>query len=345
MEKIFKAYSKGYKSVDSDSIFSFMGRKEVGMTKSIAALLYHDDEFLKVFLELIGFKEDIGNSIISIFAEQQSEDNVVHERKKRRDITIKIKSKSNGSYTLIVVEAKNPTLAINKRIDIINQLNEYFDSQYYSDVKDARLKFGVTLTNEEIKYKIQSLKFNKFCSLTWEKLAISLENRIFKNNITNSFLSELKQANFMKTYEVEVFCPPAGTSYNLIQKLKIYCCPFDRKLQSAIYLMPRIGVNDYSHLLDAPNQVQNRGKGFCLELYKITESFIVDSNSIEAIEDEIIRSKVIEWLNGRTETLKVFILSEPMIFAEPKFTMARNPRGNIYYELLQIWGNTLPKKE
>ena len=67
MGKVFKAYSKGYQSFDSDSIFSFMGRDEVGLTKSIASLLYHDDEFLDAFMALLGLNINVSNSTIFVF--------------------------------------------------------------------------------------------------------------------------------------------------------------------------------------------------------------------------------------------------------------------------------------
>jgi hypothetical protein len=344
MEKNFKAYSKGYISLDSDSIFSFMGKKEVGMTKSIAALLYHDDEFLKEFLKIIGLEIERGNTTISIFVEQRSEINGGIE--KRRDITIKIQ-KLNCNNTLVVVEAKNPSKSSNNNLDIINQLNDYFNPLFYPDVNKFTRKIGITLTKERIKSNIHGMNYNEFHSLTWEDLVFNLGNKDFENNITNSFVSELKKVNFMKTYDVEIFSPSADKSYNLITELHIYCCPFDRTLKDSIYLMPRIGFNRFNHFLEPFGLNENNnytGKGFCLEIYKIKTSFIVDSNSLETIEDINIRNNVIQWLNGRQEILKVFVLSDPIPFTSPKFTATQNPRGNVYYDFSEILGNILPQR-
>lgn len=335
MGKVFKAYSKGYQSFDSDSIFSFMGRDEVGLTKSIASLLYHDDEFLDAFMALLGLNINVSNSTIFVFAEQLSQ--IINNQQKRRDITIQIKD-STGHITLIIVEAKNPINLINKNLAIISQLNDYFNPLYFPDVLNATTKIGVTLTSSTIKQVVSGLNFGTYYSLTWEDILIRLAVKKFKNSITNSFFTELKRMNFMKTYEKEIFCPAAGTSYNLISTLKIYCCPYDRKIKNSIYLMPRIGFNSYRNLLTpyGLNNDKYKGKGFYKEIYKIIDTFIVDSNSVVSIQDPNIQAKVIKWLNGRQEILKVFVLSDPIPFNTPKFTLVQNPRGNIYKQFREI---------
>lgn len=340
MNKIFKVYTRDYNSNESDSIFSVLGRNEVGLTKSLASLLFHDNEFLLSFLSFIGQDNNVlGNKTITIFAEQLSNNGNI-----RRDICIRVKC--NNSNTLIVIEAKNPKLILKNVIPISNQLNKYFDGNNYVDVNDAEYKIGITLTKEKLKSINSGLQYNEYISITWKDI-FEILNNINENedSLVSSFYKELKRSNFMKTYNDEVFSPPAGDSYDQIIELGIYCCPADRALRESIYLMPRLSVNrnhDKLGHFNIENIEEHTGRGFALELFEIVDNFIADSNALDAIEDENIREAVQIWLNGRNERLLVFVLGERMPFNSPKFTELQNNSFQGYYKLSDIWGQLIP---
>jgi len=233
--------------------------------------------------------------------------------------------------------------------EIYKQLSQYFNADYYSDTSKVKKRIGVTLTKERILFlNDNNLQIDKIKSITWEDVLFSLDGNGFENDILlKSYKHELMSSNFIKTYEEEVFCPPVGNTYKKVEELGIYCCPSDRSLKDAIYLLPRIPVNGNENILRERYNIKDfkdiKGKGFCIALYKIENSFIVDGESLEAIENIELKNKVSNWLGSPDETLKVFVLSEKMDFESPKFTINQNNAWNGYFSLSQIWSTTISK--
>lgn len=350
MIRNLKVYKPHTKKLESDSIFSIIGRSEVDLTKSMAALFYHDEVFLKVFLFMIDKKLYNMNFGYRIYAEQLPNGG---NKKIRRDLAINIESKN--AQTLIVIEAKNLFLKNRKSLKIADQLKTYFDPDLYNDVHTATRKIAVTLTRDRIYTVKKRDYYNEFISLTWEDIYKEMGNWEFNNPITSYLQTELKRANFMKTYDREIFSPPSGTTIKKIRKLNIYCCPADRNLQNAIYLLPRIPVNSNHKLLKEiieelsmkpiDNFKEIRGKGFAVALYPIKNTLIVDPNATESIENETLRNNVIEWMSDKKEKLKVYELGSPMYFKQPYFTKGKNNSFQGYYDLSDIWSGSIPSKK
>ena len=154
------------------------------------------------------------------------------------------------------------------------------------------------------------------------------------------YKQETMNSNISKTYE-EIFCPPVGATFEIVEKLGIYCCPADRSLKKAIYLMPRIPVNKVKPLLKEKYDITSfediNGKGCSIALYKIEDCFSVDTAAIDAIEDEALKKKMKEWPGVNGEILKVFVLSEKMAFQKPLFTKEKNNGWSGYFRLSEIW--------
>jgi hypothetical protein len=71
MKSIFKIYSKGKISNQSDSIFSIIGRKEPDLTKSLAFLLHYSNDLLLKLLTIIDASIDLDFDRKFIAAEQK----------------------------------------------------------------------------------------------------------------------------------------------------------------------------------------------------------------------------------------------------------------------------------
>lgn len=218
----------------------------------------------------------------------------------------------------------------------------------FSDSNAIKNKIGVTLTKDKLYFSQDKLhNLTKIVSLKWQDIIYILSH--LNEQLITSFKKEIMKSNFIKTYEEEVFCPPVGGTYSLVEELNIYCCPADRSLKDAIYLMPRIPIakSDIKKILTDKYGITDfaslKGKGCSIALYKIDSSFIVDNDSIEAIEDQTIKDKVKRWIGNEQMRLKVFILSEKMEFERPKITDVQNNAWNGYFKLSQVWGDLISK--
>ncbi len=345
MKSIFKIYDKENGSNQCDTVFSIIGRNEPDLTKSLAFLLHYKNELLVEFLKIIDNTIDNNFIKVIISAEQKPDLGLDNNR---RDIGIKLYYLDSEKNTLIIIEAKN---LFHKNISsnaIINQLSKYFDSNSYSDLNYMNRKIAVTLTKNKLLFSsIDNQSFQKIKSIKWQDVIQILTK--FDDYLINSYQIEIMNSNFIKTYEEEVFCPPVGDTYSKVENLSIYCCPADRSLKESIYLLPRIPVNANEGVLKEKYQYDDesikriKGKGFSIALYKIETSFIVDSDSLDAIDDSDLRDKVQQWGLNQNERLKVFVLNEKMDFKEPKITDLQNNAWNGYFKLSDIWGNLITK--
>ncbi|MGD9639537.1 MAG: hypothetical protein AB7U85_10885 [Alphaproteobacteria bacterium] len=342
---IFKIYSKDRISNQSDTIFTIIGKSEPDLTKSLAYLLYYSKDFLNQCLTLIDSGIDL-KYINSIVAAEQKPD--IGLDNNRRDISIMLKYLDSTKNSLIVIEAKNLYLKKISSNSIIKQLTKYFNRDSFSDVKRAKSLIGVTLTKDKLLFdQTNAHGLGHIVSIQWQDIIGLLMKS--KDFMLQSFKQEIMNSNFIKTYEEEVFCPPVGDTYKKVKELNIYCCPADRSLKDAIYLLPRIPVNKNSNVLKTDYNYTDdeiktiKGKGFSIALYKIDNSFIVDLDSIDAIEDQTLKEKVNKWGIKKGERLKVFILSEKMDFEKPKITDLQNNAWNGYFKLSDIWGNLIKK--
>lgn len=346
----FKIYSKKKKSYGSDSIFNIIGRNEVALTKSLAYCFKYSNQLLGEFLSLIYKSEDRINKFgsITISAEEQLCDGEF-----RRDISITL---NNGDgKDLIVVEAKNPIVTV-KGSALQAQIANYFPDKSVTGQNYIR-KYAVSLTKEKI--LLRDISGVLFISITWNEI-IDIVNKVKgKDAILNDFYHHLTEESDVKTYDEEVFCPPCGNSYDRISKLSIYCCPAERNLKECLYLMPRIPVHQLRGEYPYFKNSDIKGKGVCLELYRILDSFVTltDENSLNLIEDKDVRSRVETWLSLdkkkkeleendiEPKGIKVFILGDCMEFAQPKFTESQNNSYQGYYNLSEIWTNVISKKQ
>ncbi|NCC04893.1 MAG: hypothetical protein EOM37_12830 [Proteobacteria bacterium] len=343
IQRFFKVYCKNIKTNETDSIFNIIGNTEPDLTKSLAFCLSYSQEFLEELLNKLQIK-DAKDVVIS--AEQPSK-----KGEYRRDISLNINN-INGSKELVIIEAKSPCKngSITKVIEM--QLSNYFNSHYYTDIYESTKLTGVSLQKEHI-YIHNDGKF-EYKSLTWLDV-ITILKKINDNNIIDNncsllidFYNHLIRASNLKTYEAEIFSPPCGNSYSLIEKYKIYCCPADRSLKECLYLMPRLPVNGNHDLIRNKypdiKLTENKGKGIAMEMYQITNSFIVSTSHIdELIENEEIKKKVAGWIENinKDEELKVYILGEKLKFERPKFTKGQNNAYQGYYKLHEIWSDTI----
>jgi hypothetical protein len=345
MKSIFKIYSKDKTSNQSDSIFSIIGRSEPDLTKSLAFLLHYSNDLLVKLLTAIDKSIDLNYNRTFISAEQKPDlsDN------DRRDITILLHYTDPAKNTLIVLEAKNLYLKQISSLTITKQLLKYFDTNSFSDATTITNKIGVTLTKDKLYFSQEKLNpLTKIVSIKWQDIIYILSE--FDEQLITSFKKEIMNSNFIKTYEEEVFCPPVGDTFALVEELNIYCCSADKSLKDAIYLLPRIPVSKIEKILEEKYGITDftnlKGKGCSIVLYKIDSSFIVDNDSIEAIEDQTIKDKVkrwMIWMGNKQMRLKVFILNEKMEFKTPKITNVQNNTWNGYFKLSQIWGDLISK--
>ena len=198
----------------------------------------------------------------------------------------------------------------------------------------------------------------RYKSITWLEIItilkkiidnIIIDNKSIKNNnsLLIDFYNHLIRASNLKTYEAEIFSPPCGNSYSLIEEHKIYCCPADRSLKECLYLMPRLPVNGHHELIRNKypdiRLTENKGKGIAMEMYQISDTFIVSKSHIELIEEEKIKEKVSKWIknSNKEEDLKVYILGKKLKFERPKFTKGQNNAYQGYYKLHEIWSDTI----
>ncbi|MBK9331888.1 MAG: hypothetical protein IPM96_05650 [Ignavibacteria bacterium] len=343
MKSIFKIYSKDKTSNQSDSIFSIIGRKEPDLTKSLAFLLYYSNNLLKKLLTIIDSTIDLNYNRTFISAEQKPD---ISFDNNRRDISIILYYTDSTKNTLIILEAKNLYLKKISSVTITQQLLKYFDTNSFSDTIGIIKKIGVTLTKDKIYFSQYKLEYlTKIVSLKWQEIIDILSE--FDEQLLTSFKKEIMNSNFIKTYEEEVFCPPVGSTYSLVDELNIYCCPAERSLKDAIYLLPRIPISKVKDILIRKYGITDftklKGKGCAIALYKIESSFIVDNDSIDAIEDQTIKDKVKKWMGNDKMRLRVFILNEKMEFEKPKITDVQNNTWNGYFKLSQVWGDLISK--
>jgi len=343
MKSIFKIYSKDKTSNQSDSIFSIIGRTEPDLTKSLAFLLHYSNDLLVKLLKIIDTSIDLNYNRTFISAEQKPDLGLDNNR---RDITIILYYADSTKNTLIILEAKNLYLKQISSVTITQQLLKYFDTHSFSDTNTIANKIGVTLTKDKLYFSQDNLhQLTKIVSLKWQDIIYILSD--FNDQFVTSFKKEIMNSNFIKTYEEEVFCPPVGDTYALVEELNIYCCPAERSLKDAIYLLPRIPISKIQNMLTDKYGITDftnlKGKGCSIALYKIDSSFIVDNDSIEAIEDQTIKDKVKRWIGTEQMRLKVFILSEKMEFERPKITDVQNNAWNGYFKLSQVWGDLISK--
>jgi hypothetical protein len=343
VKSIFKIYSKTKPSNHSDSIFSVIGRTEPDLTKSLAFLLYYSNDLLLKILTEIDSSIDL-NYIRTFIAAEQKPDLVSFDY--RRDISIILYYEDSTKNTLIILEAKNLYLKGISSESISQQLLMYFDPNLFSDCITITNKIAVTLTKDKLYFSQDKLKqVSKIVSLKWQDIIYLLSDK--NDKLIESFKKEIMNSNFINTYEEEVFCPPVGDTYNLVEELSIYCCSADRSLKDAIYLLPRIPVSKVQHILSERYGIVDftnlKGKGCSIALYKIDSSFIVDNDSMEEIEDQIIKEKVKRWFGKERMRLKVFVLSERMEFERPKITELQNNAWNGYFKLSQVWGDLISK--
>jgi hypothetical protein len=343
MDSIFKIYSKDKISNQSDSIFSIIGRTEPDLTKSLAFLLHYSNDLLLKLLQIIDSSIDLNYTRTFISAEQKPD---LGFENNRRDITIMLFYEDPNKNSLIVIEAKNLYLKKVSSISISQQLSKYFDNNLFSDTNKFNNKIGVTLTKDKLYFSQDHLiKMSKIVSVKWQDIIYILSE--INEPLILSFKNIIMKSSFVKTYEEEVFCPPVGETYSLVEELNIYCCPAERSLKEAIYLLPRIPVSKIQNLLTEKYGITDftelKDKGCAIALYKIESSFIVDKDSIEAIEDPVIKDKVKRWKGSDQMRLKVFVLSEKMEFERPKVTNLQNNAWNGYFKLSQIWGDKISK--
>jgi hypothetical protein len=342
IRRFFKVYCKNIKTNENDSIFNIIGNTEPDLTKSLAFCLSYSQEFLEELLNKLKIK-DVKDVIVS--AEQPSK-----KGEYRRDISLNI-SNINGSKELVIIEAKSPCKNGSITKDIEMQLSNYFSSNYYKDIHENTKLTGVSLQKEHI--YIRNIGKIRYESITWIEIITILKKIIDNKSINNyslliDFYNHLIRASNLKTYEAEIFSPPCGNSYSQIEKYNIYCCPADRSLKECLYLMPRLPVNGYHDLIRNKypniNITENKGKGIAMEMYQISDSFIVSTSHIdELIENEKIKEKVAGWIknSNKDEELKVYILGEKLKFERPKFTKGQNNAYQGYYKLHEIWSDTI----
>ena len=343
MNNIFKIYGKDKTSNKPDTIFSIIGRSEPDLTKSLSFLLHYSPDFLRKYLARVNKNIDL--TFIRSFVSAEQKPNLGLDNN-RRDIAIFLHYQETSKNALIVTEAKNLYIKNISSLSIITQLAKYFDPLSFSDVSSVNYKYAVTLTKDKILFKQTAFQnFDLIASITWQDILYLISDT--DDYLLQAYKQEIMNSNFIKTYEEEVFCPPVGDTFKTVQELGIYCCPADRSLKDAIYLMPRVPVNKIQSLLTSKYHINDftniKGKGCSVALYKIDNSFIVDSNSLEAIEDDVLKQKVQKWLGNRNERLKVFVLSERMDFQKPKFTELQNNTWNGYFTLSQVWGDLITK--
>ncbi|KAF5054039.1 hypothetical protein DSECCO2_392230 [anaerobic digester metagenome] len=343
IERFFKVYCKNIKTNENDSIFNIIGNTEPDLTKSLAFCLSYSQEFLEELLNKLKIK-DVKDVVIS--AEQLSK-----KSEYRRDISLNINN-INGSKELVIIEAKSPCKNGSITKDIEAQLSNYFNSHYYADIHENTKLTGVSLQKAHIYTK--DIGKIRYISITWLDIISILkkikDNIIIdndNNSLLKAFYNHLIRASNLKTYEAEIFSPPCGNSYSRIEEHNIYCCPADRSLKECLYLMPRLPVNGKEDLIRNKypdiKLTENKGKGIAMEMYQISDSFIVSTSHIELIENEDIKNKVKGWIQNseKDEDLKVYILGKKLKFERPKFTKGQNNAYQGYYKLHEIWSDTI----
>ncbi|MBM7555789.1 hypothetical protein [Halanaerobacter jeridensis] len=344
MEKYFKLYSSEIppKSL-SHNIFSIIGYKEPALTKGLSFLIYKSKKFCNGFLKLINKKlkerglNKIGQvEILKVLSEQYPN---FSKQKIRRDITLKLNpEKMNNS--LIVIEAKNPKLSLKNLSKVEDQLLEYLSEDHYSDVSNFNRKIGIFLTNiEEIYRKRRDIDL---ISITWKEIFNLLERYKEKDEYINMFYKHLLEGEMMQFFKKEIFSPPAGKTIDKIRELNIYCCQYDRTIKKSLYLMPRIPLTKSKKDSDFFNT--DVAVGVFEELYPIIDTFAVDKNTVNEIENKEIKEKVEKWYEDEEfKSGQVFILGDKLPFDTPKRTKKQNNSYQTYYSFDEIWSKIVKR--
>lgn len=294
----FKLYSRENTSNQSDTIFTIIGRSEPSLTKSLAYLLHYSNDLLISLLEKID--KDIDRNFIDAFITSEQKPNDISDST-RRDIAISLRYMQKENNTLIIIEAKNldrENICVKEMLD---QITKYIDNKKFIDVKNHNKIYGVTLTKDKMLFDNKVYHFHKIVSLTWQEV-LDLLSANEEDLIIRSFKQEIMSASFVKTYEEEIFSPPVGETFGRVHKDLIYCCPAERSHSKAIYFLPRIPLNDdCMKILRDEYNIKNfdniTGRGVFVVLYRISDSFIVDSNSTDSIKNIELQKKVNSWID------------------------------------------------
>ena len=215
------------------TLFSMISEKEVGQSKGLGYVLSQSGKAVKFLVELI--KKNGGsvpnltikqcNIIIDCELRQKLNENESY----RADILIRFFDKNRNPIYAILIETKSKGKNITDE-NAKRQLKDYVDNfeelQVFKDEEEKKISL---LTLTDVKTKFQNTENSYFITtLTWGELVEKFER--IKEPLVQDFINYLLKINGnMKQYDKEILSIPAGNTYKLVSKTKIYCCPVGGK--------------------------------------------------------------------------------------------------------------------
>lgn len=306
MKSYFRLYTDNKLEYNS-SIFDLIdGDKETKQTKGLAYILANHHDFLFYFLDYKPICDSIRRKLNNCFDKKtittiEVSAERVSSNKKRADIIVKIDSNDNPFFALII-EAKSIKVNSNAE-NLRNQLLYYLDENQFPDLIHYQ-KIGIALT----KYKHN---LSDIICLTWDDIIQLLFDYCKKRNSSEivlqymKFLTQIDKA--MKYYEKEVLSIPAGRSFNLVERFKIYACP---------------DTNSYNYKKAIFLGFRNKGGGVMDKLYKLDDIIVFNptvASEIETFKNSIypgdVKQRILDYIessfkNQLNYNMRFYVLSE-----------------------------------
>ncbi|NDY73082.1 hypothetical protein DO021_15475 [Desulfobacter hydrogenophilus] len=336
MKKIFRLYENGKAKFESSVFDMITGEKETKQTKGLAYLLKEYPSLIRDILKLNKIRNHscFSKKRLKLRWKEINSIEVLAEKitksGNRVDIIIKINEKS-APLLAIIIEAKSIKSNI-KYSAVIPQIEKYLEMGEISDL-EGYSKIPIILT----KFK-SMLGSDDIISLTWQDIIdiISKSNERNKNNLIGQYYQFITGVNNkMHYYEKEVLSIPAGKTFDLVEKYKIYECPNN---------------SSYNYKKTIFITFRNTGGGVMKKLYKIEDIIVfnpaeksdldrvMDSMTEEQTKKERLQDFIKECKYEHPgEEKKFYILSaDEIIDLQNKPKPKRNNAKFTYYRLFDI---------
>lgn len=294
------------------TLFSMISEKEVGQSKGLGYLLFQSGKALKSLVELI---KKNGDSVpistrkqYDVVIDCELQQKLKENESYRADILVRFFDKNRNPLYAILVETKSKGKNITEENAII-QVKKYVDN--FDELQVFKEKGISLVTLTDVKTRFQKTSDSYFITtLTWGELMTAFEK--INESLVQDYINYLLKINGnMKQYDKEILSIPAGNTYELVSKTKIYCCPVGGKYDARAK----------SH----PLYLAFRKKGSIIEeLYKVRDILELKRPIADDIKPFIKQAydyKVLENIEkwnpkeGQTAELKsyVFLLDENTI--------------------------------
>ena len=220
----------------SQSIFTALGRRELQLTKGLAAVLA-DMPSLAIALvaetPLFNAAASVGADLETLYSATDltvdSEERQVAGTGSRRDLVLRF-LRDGRRLLSVIIEAKHTDLKAN--VSVLDQLAGYVEAQGKLDLPADR-KVGLALTKAQlVPTKLE------LASITWTRLTEILAAS--GSPMANQFAVHVRKSMSLQHFEVEVYSVPAGDSAQSIEEHYLHAFPQKYGAPVCLFLAPRL---------------------------------------------------------------------------------------------------------